>query len=154
MGFYQFKREQTIHVPLHELWQFISNPANLKKITPDEMGFDILTENLPDKMYQGMIIAYLVSPLPFFKTTWVTEITHCREGAYFVDEQRVGPYRLWHHQHILEAIDEDNTLMKDIVSYQPPFGFLGRIANRLIIEQKLEEIFDYREKAIEEIDFI
>lgn len=149
MGFYQFKREQIIHRPVEEIWDFISSPANLKKITPAYMGFDINSEEI-ENMYQGMIISYKVSPLMGIKTTWVTEITQLKENSYFVDEQRVGPYKMWHHQHILEPI-EGGTRMKDIVSYQPPFGFLGNIANSLLINKKLKEIFAFRTKVIEDI---
>ncbi len=148
MAFYQFHKQQKIRTTIDEIWDFISSPANLKEITPDYMGFDITTKNLPDKMYAGMVISYQVSPLLGIKTTWVTEITHIIEKKYFVDEQRVGPYSLWHHQHIIEPI-EDGVLMTDIVSYQPPFGFLGAVANALIIKNKLNEIFDFRTKAIE-----
>ncbi len=148
MAFYQFQKQQKIISTIDEIWDFISSPANLKEITPDYMGFDITTKNLPDKMYAGMVISYEVSPLLGIKTTWVTEITHIIEKKYFVDEQRVGPYSLWHHQHIIEPI-EDGVLMTDIVSYQPPFGFFGAIANALILKNKLNEIFDFRTKAIE-----
>ncbi len=148
MAFYQFQKQQKIISTIDEIWDFISSPANLKEITPDYMGFDITTKNLPDKMYAGMVICYEVSPLLGIKTTWVTEITHIIEKKYFVDEQRVGPYSLWHHQHIIEPI-EDGVLMTDIVSYQPPFGFFGAIANALILKNKLNEIFDFRTKAIE-----
>jgi ligand-binding SRPBCC domain-containing protein len=150
MGFYQFKQSQLFQYSVDELWDFISSPKNLKLITPDYMGFDITSSDLPDKMYEGMIISYKVSPLMGIKTTWVTEITHLKDKEYFVDEQRVGPYKLWHHQHFLEATS-DGTLMKDIVSYQPPFGYLGDIVNSLIIEKKLEEIFTYRTKVLEEL---
>ncbi len=150
MGFYQLKTTQKIPAPLEQVWEFISSPANLKKITPDHMGFDITSGDLPEKMYPGMIISYKVSPLFGLKLTWVTEITHVEDKKYFVDEQRVGPYTMWHHEHIIEPV-EGGTLMKDIVSYKPPFGFLGSIANSLIIKLQLKEIFDYREKAIEKI---
>lgn len=150
MAFYQFYREQLISTSIDECWDFISSPQNLKKITPDYMGFDILTKNLPDKIYEGMIISYLVKPVFGIKTNWVTEITHVKDKAYFVDEQRVGPYSIWHHQH--HIIQQGNqVLMKDIVSYQPPFGFLGSIANQLIIKNKLNEIFEYRTKVLEKI---
>ncbi len=148
MAFYQFKQEQFISATIDEVWDFISSPANLKAITPDYMGFDITSGDLPEKMYEGMIISYKVAPLSGIKTTWVTEITHIRNKEYFVDEQRVGPYALWHHQHFIEPKD-NGVLMKDIVSYAPPFGFLGAIANILIIRKKLKEIFDYRTVAIE-----
>ena len=148
MAFYQFQKQQKIRTTIDEIWEFISSPANLKEITPDYMGFDIKTKDLPDKMYAGMVISYEVKPLLGIKTTWVTEITQVIDKKYFVDEQRVGPYSLWHHQHIIEPL-EDGILMTDIVSYQPPFGFLGALANKLIIKNKLNEIFDYRTKAIE-----
>ena len=122
MAFYQFRKQQKIKTTIDEIWEFISSPANLKEITPDYMGFDIKTEDLPDKMYAGMVISYEVSPLLGIKTTWVTEITQVIDKKYFVDEQRVGPYSLWHHKHIIEPL-EDGILMTDIVSYQPPFGF-------------------------------
>ena len=150
MGVYQFKRQQSFNQPIEKLWDFISNPKNLKKITPDYMGFDIMSEDLPDEMYEGMIVIYKVSPVFGIKTTWVTEITHVRDKKYFVDEQRVGPYKLWHHQHFLEAT-ESGTLMSDIISYEPPFGFLGSIANKILIEKKLEEIFAYRFKVLKEL---
>jgi len=148
MPLYQFRKQQKVNTNIEDLWDFISSPANLKEITPDYMGFDIMSEALPEKMYPGMIIKYKVSPLLCIKTTWVTEITQVRDKQYFVDEQRVGPYTIWHHQHLLEPI-ENGVLMSDIVSYHPPFGLLGAIANSLMIKNKLNEIFDYRTAAIE-----
>ncbi len=133
---------------MDEVWDFISSPANLKVITPDYMGFDITSGDLPENMYEGMIISYKVAPVLGIKTTWVTEITHIQEKEYFIDEQRVGPYALWHHQHFIEP-KEHGVLMKDIVSYAPPLGFLGAIANSLMVRKKLKEIFDYRTKSIE-----
>lgn len=149
MAHYQLHKTQLVKASLEEVWDFISSPKNLKVITPDYMGFDITSPNLPDKMYPGMIISYKVKPLLNIPTTWVTEITHVKDHQFFVDEQRVGPYKLWHHQHLLEETPE-GILMKDIVTYQPPMGFLGAIMNRLVISKKLEEIFDYRFKAVEE----
>ena len=147
MSFYQFHASQKIPSRLEEVWDFISSPANLKKITPEHMGFDIITPDLPDKMYPGMIIAYKVSPVLGIKMTWVTEITHVERNAYFVDEQRIGPYSMWHHEHKIEAI-KGGVLMTDIVSYAPPLGILGKLANSLFIRKQLRQIFDYREKAI------
>lgn len=148
MPFYQFHQSQTIPATIDEVWDFISSPTNLKEITPDYMGFDITSGDLPEKMYEGMIISYKVAPLFGIKTTWVTEITHIRDKAYFVDEQRVGPYALWHHQHFIEATAA-GVLMKDIISYEPPMGFLGAIANSWMVRRKLKEIFDYRTEAIQ-----
>lgn len=143
MAFYQFEKEQEINASIDEVWDFISSPKNLKEITPSYMGFDIISKNSTEVMYPGMIISYVVRPLMNIKTKWVTEITQVKNKEYFVDEQRVGPYKIWHHQHILIPI-KNGVLMKDIISYQPPFGVLGRIANTLFIKKKLNEIFEYR----------
>ena len=148
MGFYQFKREQKIPASIDQVWDFISSPANLKEITPDHMGFEITSGGLPEKMYQGMIISYIVKPLLGIPMTWVTEISQVEDKKYFVDEQRVGPYALWHHQHIIEPID-GGVIMRDIVSYKPPMGFLGSIMNSLLIRKQLGAIFDYRVGAVE-----
>ena len=147
MAFYQFRREQMIDEPIDAVWDFISSPKNLKEITPDYMGFDITTPDLPEKMYPGMIISYKVSPMLGIKMTWVTEITQVEDKKYFIDEQRIGPYKLWHHQHMLEETPQ-GVKMTDIVSYSPPFGILGAIANALFIKGKLNEIFDYRTLAV------
>jgi ligand-binding SRPBCC domain-containing protein len=149
MPYYQLKETQKIPASIETVWDFISSPANLKEITPDHMGFHIMTEDLPEKMYPGMIIGYKVSPILGIKMTWVTEITHVDPLRYFVDEQRIGPYKMWHHQHMITPI-EGGTVMNDIVTYQPPLGFLGAIANSLTIKKQLRQIFDYRIKAVEQ----
>jgi ligand-binding SRPBCC domain-containing protein len=148
MAFYQFESSQKIKANKDEIWDFISSPANLKEITPAYMGFDITSKNKGEKMYEGMLISYLVRPLFNIKTSWVTEITHIKEGHFFIDEQRMGPYKMWHHQHFVEEIP-GGVLMKDIVSYIPPFGWLGAIANQLIIKNKLVQIFTFRKEALE-----
>jgi ligand-binding SRPBCC domain-containing protein len=148
MGFYQLHKTQKIPATINEVWDFISSPANLKKITPEYMGFNITSKLLSEKMYPGMIISYKVSPVLGIKMTWVTEITQVKEKEYFVDEQRVGPYSMWHHEHKIEPID-GGVLMTDIVSYKPPFGILGSIANSILIKKQLKEIFDYRTVAME-----
>ncbi len=148
MAFYQLVTEQKIPAALDEVWEFISSPQNLKVITPEYMGFDITSKNLPEKMYPGMIISYKVSPVLGIKMNWVTEITQVKDKDYFIDEQRSGPYSTWHHQHKIEPV-EGGVLMTDIVSYKPPFGFLGKVANSLFIRKQLKEIFDYRKKALE-----
>jgi ligand-binding SRPBCC domain-containing protein len=145
---YQLRTVQKIPASLDEIWEFISSPRNLKKITPAHMGFQITNEPIADKMYPGMIIAYKVSPLLGIPMDWVTEITHVKEKEYFVDEQRVGPYAFWHHQHKITPID-GGVLMEDIVSYKPPFGYLGAIANSLLIKGQLKSIFDFRFIAVE-----
>ena len=150
MAIYTLTVNQKIPVSIEQLWEFISSPKNLKKITPDYMGFEVTAENLPEKMYPGMIITYKVSPFLGLKLTWVTEISQVREPEYFVDEQRIGPYKFWHHQHKVKAIN-GGILMSDIVHYVPPFGFLGRMANSLFIRKQLMEIFNFRRNKLEEI---
>lgn len=150
MGLYQIYREQKIPAGIDEIWDFISSPKNLKRITPAHMGFDITTKNLPEKMYSGMMISYKVRPLLGIPMTWVTEISHVEEKKFFVDEQRVGPYRIWHHEHRLEPI-EGGSLMKDLISYKPPLGIMGALANPLLIKPSLDKIFHYREMALIEL---
>ena len=128
-------------------WNFLSDPKNLKTITPDYMGFNILS-GADRPMFEGQIIQYIVTPVLGIKTKWVTEITHVREGHYFVDEQRFGPYALWHHKHFIKEID-GGVEMEDIVDYKIPFGFIGNLTHPLIVKPKLEEIFSYREKKLE-----
>lgn len=150
MGFYQLHKTQKVPATINEVWNFISAPANLKKITPEYMGFDITSEMLSEKMYPGMIITYRVSPVLGIKMNWVSEITHVKEKEYFVDEQRSGPYSIWHHEHKIEPV-EGGVLMTDIVSYKPPFGILGSVANAIFIKKQLEEIFEFRRKVLIEI---
>jgi ligand-binding SRPBCC domain-containing protein len=148
MAFYQLIKTQKIPTTINVIWDFISSPSNLKEITPEHLGFIITSDTSTEKMYPGMIITYKVSPLLGIKLNWVTEITHLKDKEYFVDEQRIGPYSMWHHEHKIEAI-EGGVLMTDIVTYQPPMGLLGVIAHSLFIKKQLQRIFDYRSIALE-----
>ncbi len=148
MPFYQFTQTQRIPASIDSVWEFISNPNNLKDITPPSLDFRVIRGGDSSKMYAGMIITYIVKPLFGIPVKWMTEITMVKEKEYFVDEQRVGPYKMWHHQHKIEPI-ENGVLMTDIVTYIPPFYFLGSIANRFIIRKKLKEIFEFRTVAME-----
>lgn len=150
MAVFQFYKEQKIPAGEDAVWNFISTPGNLKQITPAYMGFDITSENLSEKMYPGMIIMYKVSPAFGLKMKWVTEITHVVDRQYFVDEQRSGPYKIWHHQHMIQPVN-DGVIMTDLVTYKPPLGFIGAMANSFLIRKKLEEIFDFRRKKLIEI---
>ncbi len=148
MAFYQFRQQQFIPAEIEEVWEFMASPENLKKITPPSMGFDITGRSRDGKMYPGMIITYNVRPLFGFPTPWMTEITQVKELEYFVDEQRLGPYRLWHHEHHMEP-QHGGVLMTDVVTYAPPLGFLGRLAHKFLIRKKLKAIFDHRLTAME-----
>ena len=150
MAFYQLNYQQVIKSDMNTVWEFIANPRNLKTITPDYMGFDITSEEVPEIMYEGMIISYKVSPFFNIKNDWVTEITRIRENEFFVDEQRIGPYVFWHHQHFFKQTDQGID-MRDKVTYSLPFGVLGAICHSLFIRKKLEDIFNYRKEAIEKL---
>ena len=150
MKIYQYKTSQKLNISKNDAWNFFSNPTNLSKITPNWLSFQV-TSSLPEKMYAGLIISYTVKPLLNIPSTWVTEITHVNEQNYFVDEQRFGPYKMWHHEHIFKEADDGNILMEDIVSYAVPFGYLGRIVNSIIISKKINEIFEYRRKVLEKM---
>lgn len=143
---YQFRQEQQLNTTLETAWNFFSSPKNLATITPDKMDFQIIGEE-PKPMYAGQIVQYIVRPLFNLPLRWVTEITHVRAPYFFVDEQRKGPYKLWHHQHSFEE-NEAGVLMKDVVTYEPPFGFIGQLANELLIRKEIEEIFSYREQFL------
>ena len=146
---YQFKRIQFVKTDLQTCWDFFSSPKNLAKITPQHMGFDVKT-SLPKQMYEGLIIAYTVKPVLGIPVEWVTEITHIKDKAFFVDEQRKGPYTLWHHEHHFRELD-GGVEMTDIVSYIIPFGMIGRIIHPFLVKPKLKEIFEYRFKAVDEL---
>ena len=146
---YTLERTQRIPISLEEAWQFFQNPSNLSKITPTEMGFQILSE-VPDQMYSGLFIHYKVTPLLGIRMNWTTEITHVKRPHYFVDEQRVGPYRIWHHEHHFKEIN-GGVEMLDRVNYQLPLGAIGKMIHPLIVKKKLNEIFNHRIKQVEEI---
>ncbi len=146
MKLYQLHSKQVLPITQKEAWNFISSPANLKAITPDHMGFNILS-GADRPMFAGQIIQYKVSPFPGYSTKWVTEITHVKEGEYFVDEQRFGPYALWHHKHFIKQVD-GGVEMEDIIDYKIPFGILGQLAHPIIVKKQLKKIFAYREEKL------
>ena len=146
---YTIHRKQKLPITLQEAWDFISDPKNLAVITPDTMGFKTLSGD-ERKMFSGQIIHYTITPVLGIKVQWVTEITHVVDKSFFVDEQRYGPYKFWHHKHFLKEIS-DGVEMEDIVHYKLPMGFLGRLAHPLLVKPKLEEIFNYREKKLKEL---
>lgn len=146
---HQLKRTQVVKTNLATCWDFFSSPHNLAKITPPSMGFVVRTE-LPEKMYEGLMIEYTVKPLLNIPMRWVTEIKTVKDGLFFVDEQRIGPYKIWHHEHHFNDLG-DSVEMTDIVSYVLPLGFLGNIMHGLVVKKKLETIFAYRFEAVEKL---
>ncbi|GCC51779.1 hypothetical protein SanaruYs_20080 [Chryseotalea sanaruensis] len=149
MKIYTIKRTQFLPISLQEAWDFFSTPNNLEKITPKHMGFNILYRSGGEKMYPGQLIRYKVYGLPFIPMHWVTEITHVQEPNYFVDEQRFGPYALWHHQHQFKEMT-GGVEMVDEVNYGIPLGLLGRLANLMFVGRTVNAIFDHRYKVLEE----
>lgn len=141
---------QFLPISIDEAWDFMSSPRNLAKITPESMDFVIKEPNLTEKVYAGLIINYTVKPLWGIPVPWTTEITHLEEHRYFVDEQRFGPYSFWHHKHFLKPV-EGGVQMDDIIHYKVPGGIFGDILNKLMIEKKVKEIFDYRFKKLEQL---
>ena len=146
MKLYQLHSKQSFPISKQEAWDFLSNPANLKTITPDHMGFTILS-GADRPMFPGQLIQYKVSPFPFYSTKWVTEITHVKEGSYFVDEQRFGPYALWHHKHFIKSIP-GGVAMEDIIDYKLPLGIFGQLAHPIVVKKQLQQIFAYREQKL------
>ena len=146
---YQLKRSQTIPASLEEVWAYFSRPENLNEITPPDLKFQILLGG-DQPMYQGQLMAYRIQLFPLFRTSWLTEITQVREPLYFADQQRLGPYRFWLHEHHFRAVPA-GVEMGDQVTYQLPLGFLGDLVHTILIGPRLERIFDYRAEKIAEI---
>lgn len=149
MKIYQLHTTQKLPISVDEAWNFLSDPKNLKRITPDYMGFKIISGDDRD-MYPGQIIEYIVTPVLGIPTKWVTEITHVVDRQFFVDEQRFGPYALWHHKHFIKPI-QGGVIMEDIVHYKLPFGILGQLVHPIIVKPKLNEIFKHRERTLIEL---
>lgn len=149
MKVYSKKSEQFLNTSIDECWAFFSDPSNLQIITPKSMGFTV-TDFDNKNMYEGQIIQYKITPLFGIKLSWLTEITKVKEGSYFIDEQRFGPYAFWHHKHFFEPT-ENGVKMIDVVHYAIPLGFIGRIMNTLVVKNKLKEIFEFREQKVNQI---
>ena len=149
MAIKTLKTTQFLPLSIEEAWAFFSSPANLNNITPSDMSFDITSE-VPEKMYEGLIITYKVSPFLNLPLDWVTEITHISEPHYFVDEQRKGPYRIWLHEHHFRQV-EGGVEMTDILYYDVGKWVFGWLASWLFVDRKVRQIFSFREKKLEEL---
>lgn len=149
MKIYTLHSKQNLPITIDEAWEFLSDPKNLKVITPEYMGFKTLSGD-DRAMFAGQIIQYIVTPVMGIPMKWVTEITHVKDNSYFVDEQRFGPYALWHHKHFLKEIP-GGVEMEDIVDYKIPMGLLGQLVHPILVAPKLKEIFDFRRKKLIEL---
>ena len=141
---------QFIKSDINTVWEFMSSPKNLATITPDYMQFEVISELGEGNMYAGQIIEYYVRPLLGIKLHWVTEITHVKNKEYFVDEQRFGPYKFWHHKHFLKETSQ-GVEMYDLVHYQLPLGLIGKLGNEILVKKQLQHVFDYRFKVVEKL---
>ena len=149
MKIYTLHTKQKLPISVDVAWEFISNPKNLEVITPDTMAFKTIS-GADRPLYAGQIIQYIVKPMLGIPVKWVTEIAHVVDKNYFVDEQRFGPYALWHHKHFIKEIP-GGVEMEDIVDYKLPLGILGQIVHPFLVKPKLKQIFDYREKKLIEL---
>ena len=156
-GIYTLTSEQILPISLENAWDFFTVPTNLDKITPSEMKFQI-TNNPPAKTYLGQIITYKIGILPMVKSNWITEITHFEsplrsedKKGFFVDEQRFGPYAMWHHEHHFEETPDGKVKMTDIVNFKLPLGILGDLLAGFYVKNKVKFIFESRFKILEEI---
>ncbi|WP_411895472.1 SRPBCC family protein [Winogradskyella sp. A2] len=149
MKIYTLHKKQKLPITLDEAWAFLCNPANLSKLTPQEMNMTIIS-GADRPMYAGQVLQYSVTPLPGFKTKWVSEITQYEEKKYFVDLQLYGPYAFWHHKHFVHEI-EGGVEMEDIIDYKVPLGILGRLVHPFLVKPKLEAVFNYRKEQLEQL---
>lgn len=145
---YRLDFTQHVNISLEEAWEFFSNPANLAVITPSEMNFEIIDQ--PSAMYEGMLIRYKVSPLKGLRLDWTSAITKIEHHNYFIDEQIEGPYKFWHHEHHFKEVN-GGVELNDILFYQLPLGGLGKIFHPILVKKKLDSIFNFRYKRIEEL---
>jgi len=150
MAVHSFKTVQVIPITIEEAWDFFSSPSNLQSLTPSNIKFRIISRHHGLKMYAGQIIEYKVKPLLNIPFYWMTEITHVQEETLFIDEQRFGPFSMWHHQHHFKKVD-GAVEMTDIVYYKIPGWWLGDIVNKIYVKKEVRKVFDYRGRRIKEL---
>lgn len=150
MAVHSLKTVQKIPASLERVWEFFSNPSNLGALTPPDMQFQVISRYHGPTIYAGQIIEYKLKPVFGIPAYWMTEITQVKDHEFFIDEQRKGPYNMWHHQHHFREI-EGGVEMTDIIHYQNPLGVLGRLANQVLVRKKIRQIFEYRFNKIEEM---
>lgn len=147
---YQIEHKQSVKIGLKEAWSFFSSPKNLALITPEYLNFEFISGSEHEEIYPGQIIIYKIKPIMNISMTWMTEITHVVKEHYFVDEQRIGPYKIWHHEHHFISSSTGTDLI-DRVTYTLPFGPLGRLLHFIKIRKDVENIFTYRKAKLVEL---
>ena len=138
--------EQVLPISLAEAWDFFSTPKNLNDITPPHLQFEMMSGH-ESEMHEGQILVYRIRLLAGFKRAWVTEIKSVEFQRQFVDEQRFGPYRFWHHRHTFEETAE-GVRMTDIIHYDVGFGVIGALVDRAYVTPTVRMIFSYREQTL------
>lgn len=149
MKIYHLRREQFLPISLGKCWAFFSDPGNLETITPQRMKFEIQYCS-GNAVYPGQLIRYRIKIFPFIWVNWLTEITAVKDQEYFIDDQRIGPYAFWHHQHHFREV-AGGVLMTDDVTYALPFGWIGQLAHALLIGRELSAIFEYRRQILKDL---
>lgn len=149
MKIYTLHKTQKLPISVEQAWDFLCNPANLEKLTPPDMNMKIIS-GADRPMYAGQVLQYSVTPLPGFKTKWVSEITQYKNKEYFVDLQLYGPYALWHHTHFIKEI-KNGVEIEDIINYKLPLGILGQLIHPFLVKPKLESIFNFRKENMEKL---
>lgn len=150
MSIYQYKTEQFLPIRIDEAWSFFSSPKNLSLITPPGLHFTILSKIKDEEIYEGMKIDYILKPLLKIPMHWQTEIVKVNKGKNFTDRQLKGPYKIWEHTHTFKQVN-DGVRMQDVIRYELPFGVIGDIAQRLLVKNKIENIFIYRKNSLEQM---
>lgn len=146
MVLYRIERSQVLPISIDTAWQFFSSPGNLPLITPPWLNLKIIGP-VSAHMQAGMLIHYHVTPLFGLRMSWLSEITHVDAPRFFVDEQRLGPYRLWHHEHFFHRCDA-GVQVDDIVTYALKYASMGTLVHAIWIQKRLQMIFDYRSSAL------
>ncbi len=146
---YSILYRQIIPRPIEQTWDFFSNPANLKLLTPAGMKFELMNESI-DEMYEGIVLGYTLAPLAGIKLSWYSEITKIEAKKYFIDQQLKGPFKIWHHQHHFRETDS-GTEVTDLVHYELPLGFIGKLFHPLFVERRVKDMFEYRYQKAREL---
>jgi ligand-binding SRPBCC domain-containing protein len=143
------ERTQIVRRPVAETFRFFCDPRNLQRLTPAFLNFRFL-EQPPEVMHPGTTIDYQIR-LYGVPVHWRTRIEIVEPPTKFVDVQEKGPYALWRHSHLFKDVGGGSTEMKDRVEYALPLGPLGEIAYYLFVARSLAQIFEFRERKLEEI---
>lgn len=148
MAIHKLYYQQSLNMSQDKAWQFFSSPKHLNSITPDFFNI-IPTSKVPDEIYGGLMISYNMKAVFGMPMSWLSEISHCDSPHYFVYQQRIGPFKFWSHE-VRLTINESKIQLEDIVFYSMPFGILGDLMHKLLIQKKLTDIFETRQSYLKQ----